>query len=259
MNRGSKKPVPQRLRAILVDDELLARTHLSNRLLAHPEIEIAGEADDVPSAFALVLSTKPDLIFLDIQMPKKNGFCLLPKLEVINPQPAVVFVTAYDEYAIRAFEANALDYLTKPVSTKRLAKTISRLIKRESHHSVPSAGESTQLGVEDLVHLRNAGLSMMVKVFEIKMIESMGDYTRVLLTDGEGKERKVLMKQTLSKWESQLPSELFSKVSRSLLVNMKSVSRLVKLDSSCWEIHLEGTKGSIKLSNLESRRLRKSL
>ena len=228
MNRNSVKPTPPRLRAILVDDEPLAKIHLKSRLKAHSEIEIVGEADDVPSAFALVESARPDVIFLDIQMHRKNGFALLPKLEPINPQPAVVFVTAFDEYAIRAFDANALDYLTKPVSPERLAKTVSRLIKQDAHRPLPSSEVSKQLNMEDLILVRDGALSMMVKVREISAIDSDGDYTRIIIADEGGKEGKPLMKKTLSQWEEQLPNEFFCKVGRSLLVNTKAVSRLVK-------------------------------
>jgi two-component system LytT family response regulator len=259
MNRKSEKPASPRLRAILVDDESLARSHLASRLKAHPEIEIVGEADDVPSAFALVKSEGPDVIFLDIQMPKKNGFALLPKLESLVSQPAVVFVTAFDNYAIRAFEANALDYLTKPVSPERLAKTISRLVTREAHRPLPSSKKSERLDMEDLVLLRDGSLSMMVKVREISAIESDGDYTRIILPNEEGKERRLMMKQTLATWESQLPEEPFTKISRSLLVNTKSVFRLVKKDAASWELHFEGITTPILLSNLESKRLREVL
>ena len=258
MNRNSNNPTTPRLRAVLVDDEPLARIHLTTRLKAHSEIEIVGEAGDVPGAFSLISKERPDVIFLDIQMPKKNGFFLLPLLENIDPQPAVVFVTAYDKYALKAFEANALDYLTKPVSAERLAKTISRLINREAHHPVPSLGES-KLGMEDLVLLRDGTLSMMIKVWEIAVIESDGDYTKILLADKEGKGRRVLMKQTLSSWDSQLPPELFCKVSRGMLVNAKAVSRLMKSNSTSWELHLEGINEPIQLSNLESKRLREVL
>ncbi len=258
MNRDSGKLTPPRLRAILVDDEPPARTHLAIRLKAHPEIEIVNEAHDVPSALALVESERPDVIFLDIQMPRMNGFALLPKLEPLDPQPAVVFVTAFDEYAIKAFEANALDYLTKPVSPERLAKTISRLIKRD-RSTLPSSGKIKCLGMEDLVLLRSGAFSMMVKIQKIAAIESQGDYTKILLADEEGKERRVLMKQTLSSWESQMPEELFFKVSRSLLVNTKAVSGLVKRNLTTWELRFEGLKPPILLSNLESKRLRKVL
>ena len=255
MNNKSEKLLHQRLRAIVVDDEPLARIHLASRLKAHPEIEIVGEADDVPSAFALVESARPDVIFLDIQMPKKTGFALLPKLEAINPQPAVIFVTAFDEYAIRAFEANALDYLTKPVKPERLAKTISRLIKLD-RGTLPLSERSERLEMNDLVLLRSGAFSMMVKAGEIAAIESEGDYTKISLADEGEKQRKVIVKQTLSSWESQLPEDLFPKVSRSLMVNTNAVSRLVKRDPSNWELHLQGIKSPILLSNLESKRLR---
>ena len=258
MNRKSEKPMPPRFRAIVVDDEPPARTHLVTRLKAHPEIEIVGEADDVTSAFALVKSEKPDVIFLDIHMPRRSGFMLLPLLEKVDPLPAIVFVTAFDEYAIRAFEANALDYLTKPVLPQRLSKTISRLITSD-RSTLPLSEKSKRLGIEDLVLLRSGAFSMMVKLREIAAIESEGDYTKVLLADEEGKERRVLMKQTLSSWECQFPEDLFSKVSRSLLVNTKAVSRLVKRDPSNWELHLQGIKSPILLSNLESKRLREVL
>ena len=249
---------PQRLRAIVVDDEKLARIHLASRLKAHPEIEIVGEADDVPSAFALVESARPDVIFLDIQMPKKKGFALLPKLEAINPQPAVVFVTAFDEYAIRAFEANALDYLTKPVSAGRLAKTMLRLNKQqvaETGGSHSSTESEKRLEAEDLVLLREKSLAMMVKVGEISAIESQGDYTRIFLNEG----KILMMKKSLLLWERQLPPELFAKVGRSRLVNRKSVAKLERKNLLSWDLHLQGNKEPIALSNLESKRLREML
>ena len=260
MSRNSEQPKPPRLRAILVDDESPSRIHLANRLEAHPEIEIVGEAEDVSSAFDLVCSERPDVIFLDIQMPKENGFALLPKLETVEPQPAVVFVTAFDEYAIRAFEANALDYLTKPVGADRLAKTILRLNKQlgpakgaaSETISPPPTETAKRLEPEDLVLLRERSLSMMVKAREIAAIESQGDYTRIFLSE----EKILMMKQPLSLWESQLPADLFTKVSRSLLVNRKSVAKMERKNLLSWDLYLEGTKAPITLSNLESKRLR---
>jgi len=260
MSRNSEQPKPPRLRAILVDDEPPARTHLAKRLKAHPEVEIVGEAEDVSSAFDLISSERPDVIFLDIQMPKKNGFALLPKLETVEPQPAIVFVTAFDEYAIRAFDANALDYLTKPVSADRLAKTILRLNKQigptkgaaSESISPPSTEAAKRLEPEDLVLLRGRSHSMMVKARDIAAIESQGDYTRIFLIE----EKILMMKQPLSLCESQLPAELFTKVSRSLLVNRTSVARLERKNLLRWDLHLDGTKEPITLSNLESKRLR---
>jgi two-component system LytT family response regulator len=258
MNKKSERPAPPSLRAILVDDEPLARIHLATRLKAHPEMEIVGEAEDVPSAVSLISLERPDVIFLDIQMPKKTGFALLPLLERVDPQPAVVFVTAFDEYAIRAFEANALDYLTKPVSAARLAKTMLRLNKRQGSDTgapLPGTKSGTRLEAQDLVLLREKSLTMMVKAREIAAVESQGDYTRIHLNEG----KHLMMKQTLSLWESQLPSDLFAKVSRSLLVNKKSVAKLERKNLLSWDLHLEGTKEPIRLSNLESKRLREVL
>jgi two-component system LytT family response regulator len=259
MNTSIKTPAsPPRFRVILVDDEPAARVHLTNRLKSHPELEIVGEAEDVNSANDLVQALKPDMIFLDIQMPKKNGFALLPKLENLIPKPAVVFVTAYDEYAIKAFEANALDYLTKPVSPARLAKTMLRLSKSpipETGVPHPVAKAEERLAAEDLVLLRDKSLFMMVKVREITAIEAHGDYTRILLNEGNN----LMMKQTLSRWESQLPTGLFIKVSRSLLLNTQSVSKIVKKNLLTWELHLQGATEPIQLSNLERKRLRAAL
>lgn len=260
MSGNSEQPKPPRLRAILVDDESPSRIHLGKRLKAHPEVKIVGQAEDVSSAFDCVCAERPDVIFLDIQMPKENGFALLPKLETVEPQPTIVFVTAFDEYAIKAFEANALDYLTKPVGADRLAKTILRLNKQlapakaaaSESISPPRTETAKRLESEDLVLLRERSLSMMVKAREIAAIESQGDYTRIFL----GEEKILMMKKPLSFWESQLPAELFTKVSRSLLVNRKSVAKLEKKNLLSWDLYLEGAKQPITLSILESKRLR---
>jgi len=258
MSRNSEKPTPPRFRAILVDDESLARVHLASRLMAHPEIEIVGEAADVPSAYNLISLERPDLIFLDIQMPKKSGFALLPEFEKIHPQPAVVFVTAYDEYAIKAFEVNALDFLTKPVHPERLAKTISRLPKRlvsETCLPHPTCESGKRLEAEDLVLLREKSLIMMVKAREIAAIESQGDYTRILLDHG----KVFLLKLTLSYWEKRLPKDFFYKISRRLIVNRSCIVRILQKENIRWELHLEKATTPIILSNLESKRLRNYL
>jgi two-component system LytT family response regulator len=250
-NQASSK----RLRAILVDDEPLARLYLNKLLMKHPEIDIVGEAGDLTSAVTLIRSTEPDVIFLDIQMQGRSSFSLLPKLDLLDPQPSVVFVTAYDKYAIRAFEANALDYLTKPVSPDRMTKTIQRL--KTGMPSVPKEKSEVigELGLDDFLLLRDGSKAMMVKTVEITAIESDGDYTRILLD----KESPLLMKRPLSHWEKLLPQKLFYKVSRRLLVNTQKVSKVTKRDTSTWELHLENIKTPILLSNLESKRLMATL
>ena len=127
MNAARATMQPKAIRAILVDDESLLRQHLRKRLERHPEIVVVGEADNVQSAAELVAATRPEIIFLDVQMPPDNGFELLRRFEGMDPPPAVVFVTAFDGYAQRAFDAHAVDYLTKPVHPDRLAQTVERL------------------------------------------------------------------------------------------------------------------------------------
>jgi two-component system LytT family response regulator len=160
--------VDRAIRAVLVDDEQGARMHLTERLAAHPRIEIVGEADRAKAAIELIHRTKPDVVFLDVQMPGGTGFSLLPLLGDITPTPEVVFLTAYDKYALKAFEANALDYLTKPVSPPRLAITIERLQSRllatgvapkdEAEASTPARA----LEMRDLVLLREKASLRMV-------------------------------------------------------------------------------------------------
>ena len=166
------------IRAILVDDEPLMREHLRERLEAHLEIEIVGEAHGVRSAMDLVVRARPDVIFLDVKMPPDNGFNLLPKLEWVEPRPAVVFVTAYDKYALRAFETHALDYLTKPVHPARLVKTIARLQQsladrrradraNENQDSLSTEAPAVPLEAMDLVRLQDGGYIRMVEVGRI--------------------------------------------------------------------------------------------
>jgi two-component system LytT family response regulator len=251
------------IRAILVDDEPLMREHLRERLAAHPEVEIVGEAHGVRSAADLVATAKPDVIFLDVQMPPDNGFNLLPLLEWVEPQPAVVFVTAYDKYALRAFETHAIDYLTKPVHPGRLVKTIARLkqtladrrraAKADEDQNPPSSGTSSgPLEVMDLVRLQDGGYIRMVEVGQIAAAQVQGDYTRIFAAEG----KPIMIKSTLSKWEHQLPAALFSKISRRLLVNRRQIKQIVPLDRENAHVFLNGIAEPLLLSRIELRRLK---
>lgn len=254
------------IRAILVDDEPLMRGHLRERLSAHPEVDLVGEASGVDSAVELLGMTMPDVIFLDVQMSPDNGFDLLPRLEGIVPCPLVIFVTAFDKYALKAFETHALDYLTKPVHPKRLANAISRLhqsladrkiIARMMDHSGASNSisvrpSSDSLDVTDLIPLQDGAYIRMVKVCEISAAEVQGDYTRIFAAGG----RAVMIKSTLSLWESRLPSSLFYKISRRLIVNRKQVKQIVILNRENTQVFLNGIDEPLLLSRIEVRRLK---
>ena len=250
--------IDRAIRAVLVDDEQGARMHLAERLAAHPGIEIVGEADRAKAAIDVIQQLKPDVIFLDVQMPGGTGFSLLPLLGEITPPPEVVFVTAYDKYALKAFETNALDYLTKPVSPSRLAITLERLQKRflstadaikdEAAASTPSQA----LEMRDLVLLREKPSLRMVEVGEICAVEAEADYTHIFLADGG----KAFLRKRMSQWEEELPAPPFFKISRRLLLNTGRIKEIVAHDRESGEIYLQGMAKPLLLSRIELRRLR---
>jgi two-component system, LytTR family, response regulator len=254
MNAASPPPI----RAVLVDDEQPARQHLRERLAAHPGIEIVGEADRLESAAALIESEKPDVVFLDVQMPGQTGFDLLPLLGDLESPPAVVFVTAYDKYAVKAFEVNALDYLTKPVSPRRLALTVERLEKQRRAESPPArdapqeGAQAQALEMRDFIMLRNKKTMRMVETIEICAVGAEADYTRIDLAGGH----TMLVRKSMTQWEQELPSPPFLKISRRLLLNMPRIKTVVASDRQSAEIHLEGMEKPLPVSRVELRRIR---
>ena len=202
-------------KAVVVDDERLARNKLRSLLEAHPEIRVAGEADGVQSALRVIDETQPDVLFLDIQMPRQSGFDLVNQLKI---PVKVIFVTAYDEYAIRAFEINALDYLLKPINPERLARAIERL----SQHSTPSDQPIRIFQYDDFLLLSFGDASGFHKLSTIKCICAAGVYSEVCLVDG----RKALVSRPLNEWEARLPEKHFARIHRSTIVNLDFVDRL---------------------------------
>jgi two-component system LytT family response regulator len=256
MNAASPLPI----RAVLVDDEQPARQHLRERLAAHPGIEIVGEADRLESAAALIESEKPDVVFLDVQMPGKTGFDLLPLLGELDSPPAVVFVTAYDKYAMKAFEVNALDYLTKPVSPRRLTLTVERLEKRRRVESPPETeapreeAQTPALKMRDFVVLRDKKTTRMVEVVEICVVEAKADYTRIDLAGGH----TMFMRKSITQWEQELPMPPFLKISRRLLINATRIRGIVADNRGGGEIQIDGLETPLPVTRIELRRIRQS-
>lgn len=204
------------LRALLVDDERLARRSLRALLAEHPEIEIVGEASSIRRAAELIAAEHPAVVFLDIQMPGGNGFELLAQLD--DP-PAIVFVTAYDEYAIRAFEVNALDYLLKPVEPARLAMAVARL-HGLSGHADAAAGPYAPA---DQVLIRTARRCFFLPVARIAAIRAAGNYSYVICDTGD----EHLVRRSLKDWEAMLPADRFEALDRSVVVNWQLVEKWV--------------------------------
>jgi two-component system, LytTR family, response regulator len=209
------------MRALIVDDERLARAELRRLLKAHPEIEVVGEAANARQAEDAIRALAPELIFLDVQMPGRNGFELLAQL---NDPPAVIFTTAYDKYALKAFEFGAYDYLLKPIAPERLARALDRLSKRgappgEEDEASPASTKS--LDENDQVFLKDDDRCWFVRVGDIRLLESEGNYARVYF-----KEHRPLIARTLQALGSRLDAQKFVRVSRKHIVNMRFVTKV---------------------------------
>lgn len=206
--------------AIIVEDSRLARLELRTMLEAHPEIEVVAEADNADTAKALIEEHDPDLLFLDIHMPGKDGFQLLEELESV---PATIFTTAYDEYAIKSFEYNALDYILKPVNPERLAAALERFEKQmeASHTPSGSAQPDGSLHPDKRVFLKDGEKCWLVRLGDIRMFEVYGNYSRVYF---EG--FKPLILRSLNQLEERLPADVFFRANRQQIINVNHVKNV---------------------------------
>lgn len=209
---------PPSRRALLIDDEPLARLELRRLLAAHPEVTVVGEAGSLADARALTAAGGYDLVFLDVQLRGGSGFDLLDSLA---PEAQVVFVTAYDRYAVRAFEVNALDYLLKPVRPARLAACLAR----DSATDAAPPASAPPLATGDRVFIKSGQSRRFVPVADIAAIRSCENYTEVFLADGE----RLLVLRSLKAWESLLPAEAFVRIHRQTLVNLAHVRRIARV------------------------------
>jgi two-component system, LytTR family, response regulator len=216
-----------RFTAILVDDERLARKELRSMLAEHEIIDVVGEAETVKQATELIHANKPDVLFLDIQLPGETGFDLLEK---ISTDCKVIFVTAFDAYAIRAFEVNALDYLLKPINPARLTQAIERLT---THDSAP-APPLRALEYEDRLFIEVEERSRFLKVSDIIAISAMGDYSQIFSCDGQ----KSLVLKPLKDWEERLPAKHFTRIHRSTIININYVDRVESWFNRSYRIHI---------------------
>ena len=283
-SRPHKSRVPEAdqgstIRVILVDDEKLMRRHLRDHLGEHADFEIVGEADSVTSAWNLIAEEHPEVVFLDVQMSPDEGFALLPMLEELEAPPSVVFVTAFDKFAIRAFEANALDYLTKPIHPERFLQTLERIRRERFHKRIIAASHSVEeapipnrnpygnegkpsshpaqdpdriLAPEDLVMLSGKQAKRIIRAREIRFVEAQGNYTLFYL---EG-DQTVLMTELMNHWERVLPKDLFHRVHRSLLLNLIHINGIQKMNRDEYQIFMKDLTRPISISRLAMQRLR---
>jgi two-component system, LytTR family, response regulator len=220
------------MKALLIDDERLARNELRRLLEAHRDIEVVGEAVDVEDALAKITALKPELLFLDVQMPGADGFSLLEQLEM--PLPRVIFTTAYDEFAVKAFEFNALDYLLKPVDPNRLVAALEKLRVVGGPDSADNAPR-TRLSLEDKVFVREGDHCWFVPVKNIRLLESEGNYTRVHFDDC-----KPQLFRSLTAMEERLDPKHFFRANRKQVINLAWVEGIEPWFSGGLLVRLKG-------------------
>ena len=242
------------LRTLIVDDERLARRELRRLLDPHDGVTVVGEAANADEAEGALQEHDPDLLLLDVQMPGDSGFDLLERLDAV---PHVVFVTAYDEYAIRAFEVNALDYLVKPVEPERLKGAIETVRERAAEttpHAVVSEEDAPRtLTAEDQVFVKDGERCWFVQLADVRLFEAAGNYTR-LYFDGE----TPLIHRSLSYLEDRLDPDCFFRASRQHILNLRWVDDVTPWSKGKLKATLEdGTE--VELSRRRSRAFREQL
>ena len=209
------------IKTVIIDDERLARNELKKLLLDFPEIEVVAEAANSAEGIEKIDSLNPDLIFLDIQMPGKTGFDMLAELD---KTPFVIFTTAYDEYALKAFEVNALDYLLKPVEPKRLADAIQKLHVEEDKEPIDDSEISTNksiLNEHDQVFVKDGERCWFVKLSDIRLFESVGNYAKVYFGPN-----KPLILKSLNALEERLDEKIFFRANRKHIVNLRLIEKI---------------------------------
>jgi len=205
------------LKVILIDDERLARNELKRLLQEFPDIEVIGEATNADEGIEKIETLNPDVIFLDVQMPGKNGFEMLTELE---KSPHVIFVTAYDEFALKAFDVNALDYLMKPVEPKRLADAILK-VKQKDEEDLLSYNSRGVLSEHDQVFVKDGERCWFIKLSEVRLFESVGNYAKVFFGTN-----KPLILKSLNALEEKLDDKVFFRANRKHIINLRMIEKI---------------------------------
>jgi two-component system LytT family response regulator len=234
------------LRTLIVDSEAPARERLQDILATHRNVRVVGEANSAPSALSLYEDLHPNLVLMDVQMPKGDGFSLLPKL---RPLPAIIFVTACDKFAVKAFEVDAVDYLLKPVRPERLANALQRVVYSQK------PAEAERLSHEEKILLDSDEEMRVVFVAEISVISAEGNYTRVQLADGSSS----FVRRGITRWDFMLPKPFFVRVERSLIIHLQAVRKVIARDGDEVSVEIEGFKEPLALGRRASFRLRRAL
>lgn len=237
------------IKTIIVDDERLAREELKQLLSVHKEVEIIDEASHADEAIKKIEEQKPDLVFLDIQMPEKTGFDLLEELIDV---PYVIFATAYDDYALKAFEVNALDYLVKPIDNERLDASVHKAIEsiRLKQENSKHAADSDKLGPNDSVFVKDGDKCWFVKLEDVRIFESMGNYVKVHFD-----EERPLIHRSLNGLSDRLDATVFFRANRQQIINLNWVEKIQPWFSGGLLVELKGG-DKVELSRRQAMKFR---
>ncbi|HEV7230294.1 MAG TPA: LytTR family DNA-binding domain-containing protein [Bacteroidia bacterium] len=241
------------MRALIIDDERLARQELKSLLSQYHEVEVVGECNNAESAIQKIAELMPDLIFLDIQMPGKNGFELLQELSTV---PEVVFVTAYDEYALKAFEVNALDYLLKPVQQARLGETIRKIAGREKAVQKSEVSVQSPAGIlheTDQVFVKDGEKCWFVKLEDIRLFESEGNYVRICFQT-----HRPLILRSLNYLDERLDNKVFFRASRKHIINLRWIDGVENWFNGGLMVKLKGGE-QVEISRRQASRLKEMM
>ena len=231
------------LRVIVVDDEQLPRQRVSDLVLAHPQLELVGEAEHGAAALDAIVESRPDLVFLDIQMPELDGFQVISALDD-DALPAVVFVTAFDEYAIRAFEVDAIDYLLKPVTAERFAAAVGRVVARIERRddslesplrALASRADHERHARATRFVARRGAKHYFVRVADIEWIEAVGNYIRLQTGD-----KSHLIRETMKGVEAKLDPAEFVRIHRSALVAVERIQSIEAREQGEYLVTMQG-------------------
>lgn len=237
---------PDPLTAVIVDDERLAVDGIKILLADFPQVRVVGSAACIKGAVRMIEKRQPDLIFLDIQLQGESGFDLFEKTRV---RARVVFITAFDRYAVRAFEVNALDYLLKPVGRKRFASAMARILEQ----TPPPAAPAPALTGSDRILLNLTHTVMFPRVSQITCITAEGDYTRVRIH----REKSELVLRTLKSWEAILPKDCFLRIHRSSIINLDYVRTVRSTSSNRFLVFLKGQDEPMTMSQRCAAKLKR--